>query len=151
MKKSRLRGGATYDAFTPPPSSRQPFMAGPFNCVMAPTKRAISRKSYSDTLSLGLLSNTPDNDGEGGVELAAEGYSRQSIRLVRKNYKAFAVANSVTFNLCALPVIKCLAIFNTAGEIEAYGVPLASRTGPEPADLKFAAHAIIVRTIMENI
>lgn len=147
MKNPRPRGGATYDAFMPPAGARYPFMIAPFTCVMAPTKRAISRKAYSDNLSLGLLSNTPDNDGEGGVELVADDYQRQAIQLISKDSKTFAVAHKVAFALPALPAVKCLAAFNEANEVEAYGVPISIRTGPTAARLMFAAHAIVVRAI----
>lgn len=147
MKNPRPRGGMTYDAFTTPPRARYPFMIAPFSSVMAPTKRAISRKSYSDNLSLGLLSNTPDSDGEGGVELVAEDYQRHAIQLISKDSKTFAVAHKVAFALLALPAIKCLAAFNEANEVEAYGVPISIRTGPTAAQLTFDAHAIVVRAI----
>jgi len=136
-----------YDAFTPPPGARGAFMIAPFSCVMAPTKRVISRKAYSAYLSLGLLSNTPDTDGEGGVELVADDYQRQTVQLISKDSKTFAVAHKVAFALLALPAIKCLAAFNEANEVEAYGVPVSIRTGPTAAQLMFAAHAIVVRAI----
>lgn len=150
MTNPRPRGGATYDAFTPPPAARDPFMIAPFTCTMTPTKRAIRRAAYSDNLSLGLLSNTPDSDGEGGIELTSERYGRNAIRLVGKDIKMPAVADKVVFDLFALPAIKCLAIFNGADEIEAYGVPMSIRTGPKAAPLEFAPHAISVRMIAEK-
>lgn len=156
MKKPHPCGGATYDAFKTPPGAREPFMVGPFTCVMAPTKRAGARKSYSDNLSLGLLCNTPDNDGEGGVELIADGYRRQAIRLIGKDNKTLAIAHNVRDRAQGRVRYARSAggpvpgIFNDADELEAYGVPIARTTGAKPANLKFAAHAIIVRAIREN-
>lgn len=147
MKNPRPRGRVTYDAFTPPAGARYPFMIAPFTCVMAPTKRAISRKAYSANLSLGLLENTPDSDGEGGVELVDDDYQRQAIQLISRDSETFAVAHKVAFGLLALPAIKCMAAFNEANEVEAYGVPISIRPGPMAAQLTFAAHAIVVRAI----
>lgn len=81
------------------------------------------------------------------MEIIANGYSRQAIRLIGKDSKRLAIAHNVAFDLPALPIVRCLAIFKEAVEIEAYGVPIARTTSPKPENMNFAAHAIVVRTI----
>ena len=130
----------------PASTTPQRFPKGPFGAELTPTLMVKLARAYPDEMFLGLLSKAPDVDGVGGQELIQVGYRRQAIQLTSRSRSHLTVPHAVLFDIFACPAIAQLALFDSEGVLQAYGVLRPHTTAPSlPTRFEFPSHQILVK------